>query len=130
MLGKYRVLTITHRETTLDQLSHFVIKSDTPEILLHQLKDDFGLDELMYLATCNRIMFLFHSDQAFSQEFVLQFFSKINPDMPNEVKNNLPQLVRQYQGKDAIDHLFSVAASTDSLGDWRTRNITPTSPSL
>ncbi len=115
MLGKYRILTITHRETTLDNLSHFVIKSESPEEQLLQLKQSFDLDEVMYLATCNRIMFLFHSEQNITTDFIHRFFTTINPDMPIEIQQALPQMVSQYIGRDAIGHLYNVAASTDSM---------------
>jgi glutamyl-tRNA reductase len=118
MLGKYRILTITHRETTLDNLSHFVIKSEYPDEMqqqLLQLKQSFGLDELMYLATCNRVMFLFHSEENISTDFIHRFFKMVNPNMPDAIRSTLPEIVSQYIGQDAIGHLFGVAASTDSM---------------
>lgn len=118
MLANYNILTITHKKTNLKEIGHFVLKADAPDSLRSQLgmlKEQFQLDELMYLATCNRVMYFFTAEQAVESRFIAHFFQRINPDMGIEVLNSIDEYVSHYQGLGAIAHLFEVAASVDSL---------------
>ena len=59
MLNKYKILTITHRQINLKEIGQFVVQVNEEQQLkekLTELKFQFDLDELFYVATCNRVM--------------------------------------------------------------------------
>ena len=115
MLKGYHILTITHRETPLSLIGSFLFQRVSEEELptrLEALKTVFGLEELMYVATCNRVVFLMHTTQEISDSFLQKFFSFINPDLDQDL---IAKHVIHYRGDDAVQHLFRVAASIDSL---------------
>ena len=114
MLGHYKILTITHRNTNLNKLGKYVI-DDVTQQKLDDLKAQFGLDELLYLATCNRVLYFFSSPNVYSTEFLSSFFKHINPQLANGSLSSLPKVVEYYDGAEALQHLFEVAASIDSL---------------
>ena len=114
MLGHYKILTITHRNTNLNKLGKYVI-DDVTQQKLDQLKEQFELDELLYLATCNRVLYFFTTPQVYSTDFLTAFFQHINPQLANGSLSSLPQIVEYYDGAEALQHLFEVAASIDSL---------------
>ena len=67
MLEGYHILTLTHRHTSLETIGRAVVRSDEqhdPSTTLRRLKEHFGWSELLYFATCNRVMYLFYDSPA------------------------------------------------------------------
>ncbi len=114
MLEKYQILTITHKNTNLNKLGKYVIK-DVSKEKLEALKQKFGLEELLYLSTCNRVLYFFTSSNTFSSDFQKTFFKYINPALENGSLSCLPEIVEYFDGREALNHLFEVAASMNSL---------------
>jgi glutamyl-tRNA reductase len=118
MQENYKILTITHRRTDLKQIGQYVIKSnDNTELKsqLEELKEKFGFSELFYLATCNRVMFLFRTDKKIDLYFAQRFFKFINPQLKTAQIDALEDILYLLEGEAAIEHIFEVAASIDSL---------------
>ena len=118
MIKNFKILTITHRNTNLSELGRFVIKYSEQQELkskLDQLKDKFDLEELFYLATCNRVMYFFHTGQKTDFDFVAAFLGDINPSFSQGDFDKLEEIVSLYEGDEALSHLYEVAASVDSL---------------
>jgi len=119
MLEGYKILTVTHHTTNLKEIGKYMI-SDTSENAglqskLEALKEQFGIDELMYLSTCNRVMYFFYSTQSLSNSFVQNFFQSVNPGLNTTDILALDQTVHTYHGEEAMQHLFEVAASVNSM---------------
>lgn len=118
MLERLKILTVTHRRTNLNEIGDYVLKTDSKEMLcirLRKLQDQFQLEELMYLPTCNRVMYCFVTDHAVDPIFAAHFFQKINPELTLKELDELDQKVQILEGEAALVHLFDVAASIDSL---------------
>ena len=118
MIKNYKILTITHKNTNLSELGMFVMKYSEEQELqskLHQLKDQFNLGELLYLATCNRVMYFFHANQNIDFDFISDFFQKVNPSISQSEIHNLAEHISLYEGDEALNHVYEVAASVDSL---------------
>ena len=115
MLNGFKILTVTHRRTSLQHIEKFVVAhSDEPALRarLEALKSEFGFAEMMYLATCNRVMFLFYSEAANTPDFTTAFFQSINPIL---TEHFITENVTMFEGRAAAEHLFQVASSIDSL---------------
>ncbi|MEL6944095.1 MAG: glutamyl-tRNA reductase, partial [Bacteroidota bacterium] len=109
MLNTYKILTITHRTTSVDKIGNFVLKYDHPELLqdhLTHLRQEFGLEELMYLSTCNRVMYFFKSSASIDPQFQYRFFRKINQNLDAP---EIAESVKSYEGEQALSHYCSVA---------------------
>lgn len=118
MLDQYKILTVTYRQINLKDISAFQVHSDSHvglEVRLEELKEQFHLEELMYIATCNRIMYFMRTERTLDDAFILEFFRHLNPLLSDELLEQLPELVMRYQGLTAIQHFLEVAASIDSL---------------
>jgi len=115
ILSSYKILTITHKSTHLKNIGEFVLSDvDTDAALqqkIRQIKHHLGLDELMYLATCNRVLFFFVTPQKLPQNFIANFQQVVYP----EIKVDLSQESFFFEGKNAIQHLLNVSSSIDSL---------------
>ncbi len=118
MLANYKILTVTHKRTNLKEIGNFVIKPEGSVAVssrLEELMAQFQLDELLYLPTCNRVMYFFTTNQEVDERFIAHFFQSVNPHLPIETLNALEGFVHLYEGQAALEHLLEVAASIDSL---------------
>jgi len=118
MLKQYKILTITHRQAKLTELAKYVIQDAEAEVMADRLADlklQFGMEELMYLATCNRVMYFFCAEADLSESFISRFFQSVNPQLEESDLVDIDQKVACYEGEDAIRHLYGVASSIDSL---------------
>ena len=118
MLQQYKILTVTHKSISLKQMSDFGVHADTNtalEVRLAELKEQFRLPELMYTATCNRVMYFFHATQEIDAAFITEFFQHINPNLDAATLSNLVNTVSCFEGLEAIEHFLEVASSIDSL---------------
>ena len=116
-LSSYKIITITHKSTALKNIGNFVLPNmDDDSALqqqLEQIKNALELKELLYVATCNRVLFLFTSHQSLDDRFVHAFENLVYPDL--SVKTSLKASASLYTGNAAITHLLEVASSVDSL---------------
>lgn len=101
-------------QQNLPLLERLTIDREHKEQSLEQLKSALGVDELIYIATCNRVEFMYASytnkpadrilhrliDFFFTEGAKISFF-------PNDFYS--------FTGKDAITHLFRTVAALDSL---------------
>ena len=116
----FKVITLTHKDTHLNDIGLFVLEEGGGELglktKLADLKLQLGIREIMYLATCNRVLFFFTSDDNVDANcFSKNFFEKMYPTLSRELIKKAVKSARIYEGKEAISHLFEVAASMDSM---------------
>lgn len=116
-LSSYKVITITHKSTPLKHIGHFVLPDmDEDQAMqqeLERIKGALELQELFYLATCNRVLFLFTTLRSTDATFVHEFETLVYPNLPEKI--SLAQSACLYSGNAAIAHLLEVASSVDSL---------------
>lgn len=110
MLQHVHVLTLTHRHAKLKEIGSLVAAFEADGQLrdrLQALVNEGVVDELYYLATCNRFTLLFTTQRTVNE----RFRASLLPDQ------QLPALeaLRHLEGDKAVYHLFEVAASIDSL---------------
>ena len=118
MLSNFKLITITHHKLNVNELEKFVVKYDNEDELAHKLKDlksQLGLQELFYLATCNRVQLLIYNDLEIDLNFCRELFSIINPSLKEVDFDQAEKFIDIYNGLNAIDHIFSVSSSIDSL---------------
>jgi len=118
MLDNYKILTITHHNLNVDEIGHFVIHHEDRNDLkgkLHHLCQKVHLDELIYLSTCNRVSFICYSNEEFDLEYIKRFFRVVNPKLDEDKLKKINNFVDIYQGSKAVNHIFEVASSMDSL---------------
>ncbi len=115
MLDGYNILTLTHRDASLDMLAHAIVPGENTDISLQSLKAEMGWEELFYLATCNRVSYVFYTQNPVDQNIAEQMLSVLRPDLSAFVAQKTAAKIRLLQGTAAVTHLLEVAASMDSL---------------
>ncbi len=114
ILRNLKILTVTHKSAKLKEIGDFVVRtsdSTTLQTQLETLKATFAFDELFYVATCNRVLYFFVTNENLDSQFTTRFFQYINPNLSEATLQSVVAL----EGEAAIAHLFEVAASIDSL---------------
>lgn len=116
-LSSYKILTITHKSTQIKNIGNFILPNLDSEYSLQQklesIKQRLGLRELLYLATCNRVLFFFVTAQELTTDFLEVFEETVYPSLPENSHFN--NSITTYAGHYAIQHLLEVASSVDSL---------------
>jgi len=118
MLDQFKIITITHQHLNVEDIAQFAIhRADLPNIKdkLHFLSELLSTKEIVYLNTCNRVSYIFHGEQKLDKAFLIDFFSKINPDISQLKLESVLKYVQCLEDKEAVDHLFKVAASMESM---------------
>src|SRR5690554_3033646 len=114
MIDHYKILTLTFSDARLEELSDYLI-ADSPETgevtALQSLKMELGVEELYYLHTCNRVLYLFYSPKSLSDihHGLIGYLRRQAPD--SKVNFGL----KKYAGDDAVQHFFEVASSLQSM---------------
>lgn len=115
MLDGYHILTLTHRDAPLETIAHAIAAGENPAFALQNLKEEMGWEELMYLATCNRVTYVFYSATPVAQNLASQMLATLRPDLSETLAQKTAAKMRLLHGTDAVNHLLEVAASMDSL---------------
>ena len=110
-----RVIAFTHKSTPLKELNRFFLSDDQRVERLTQLRESAGLEELLYIATCNRIEFVLVTDKVCDAEFMSKFFLAFQPKLSDAELQFSIQHALVFEGTNALDHLYRVASSLDSL---------------
>ena len=110
MLDHVHILTLTHRHAKLKEIGEIVAAFEKDGLLrtrLAELKETEKVDEICYLATCNRIMLLFTTQREVNALFRKGLLGEDTPPAMAELEH--------LRGLKAIYHLFEVGSSIDSL---------------
>ncbi len=89
-----------------------MISDESLETFLLSLKNQLSIPELFYIGTCNRVEFVFTHEEALTPAFVQSFVKalSIGPDA-----TELASQASLYEGLEALNHLFRVSCSLESL---------------
>ena len=115
MLDGYHLLTLTHRHTALENIGYAMPFPESLPERLQQLRSAFGWEELLYLATCNRVMYLFYAPQPLTAELSQAVLTELCPDLTATIIEETAAAMQLLHGVDAVRHLLEVASSMDSL---------------
>ncbi len=114
-MKEFKVIAFTHRRTPLDQVGRYHIAPEQRVKRLEMLKTNLRIDELLYLSTCNRVEFVFITDELLSGDFLNRFFTAFAPHWSNQEVMQAIEQAQVMEGDEAIRHMFHVASSLDSL---------------
>lgn len=113
-MPKMGVLGASIHQAPLELLSALTLPEGVREQRLKELQEAAGFSELVYLATCNRVEFIFRTQEDrpihVSRNQVLDFFFKRNHGV-----SFAPENFYAHRGIEAARHLFTVSSSLDSL---------------
>lgn len=110
-----KVIAFTHKHVELKDLGSLVICNEELDNRLINLKNSLDIPEIFYIGTCNRVEFVFYGAHELTDEFVAEFMHKMNFCVPAERLQCYLGQVTRYSGMDALNHLFRMSCSLESL---------------
>ena len=110
-----KVIAFTHRHVDLRDLGNLVICNEELDSRLINLKNTLDIPEIFYIGTCNRVEFVFYGPHELTDDFVVQFLDSMNFCVPTERMQCYLGQVNRYSGLDALNHLFRISCSLESL---------------
>ena len=114
-IDSLHIVAFTHRNLSVNDIGKLHIEECSQQARLSLLKDKMTLKELMFLSTCNRVEFVMVTETTVDIEFLNSFFHELYPSF-NEAETDLfSSEGNVYHGKNAVEHLLSVASSVDSM---------------
>ena len=114
-MQRFRIIAFTHKTTDINDIGKLHIEDADLQQRLQSLKAALQLEELMYLSTCNRVEFILSAGAPADAAFLQQFFSAFDPSWTAGELGWALQNAQVFEGDAALNHLFSVASSIDSL---------------
>jgi glutamyl-tRNA reductase len=115
MFNNFKILAFTHKVADLKEIGRFHLEVESQELQLKKFKEAAGLQELMFLSTCNRVEFLFVTEVEINHSFLKNFLRTFNPSLSDEETEDFSKKVLVFEGEEALRHLFRVASSIDSM---------------
>lgn len=108
-----QIVTLTHKNTSLELIGQLHIDDDRRPTFLSELKEKLEVSELAYLSTCNRVEFIFNTESYFCKGRQHQLLESFSID--GQEKATLLNNFITYRGEEALRHLLEVGASLDSM---------------
>jgi glutamyl-tRNA reductase len=110
-----KVIAFTHKQIELKELGRLVICQENLTEKLHKVKTQFGISEIFYLATCNRVEFVMLTPQVVDKEFAKKFMSALNMGLCPISTVAFLEAASIYEDKEALEHLLRTSCSLESL---------------
>ena len=114
-MEKLHIIAFTHRNLEVSKIGLLHIEPDAQEKILQDFKASMQLEELMFLSTCNRVEFIFCSNQNVDDTFLKQFFASLYPKFEADQIKDFVLNNKRFSGEHAVEHMLSVASSIDSM---------------
>jgi len=110
-----KVIAFTHKQIELKELGKLVICQEGLTEKLHAVKTEFGIAEIFYLATCNRVEFIMLTPQVVDKEFAKKFIEKFSLGLCQQHMGSFIDAACIYEGREALNHLLRTSCSLESL---------------
>jgi len=114
-MEQLKTIAFTHKTTELKDIGRLHISDDAIGERLTHLKTAMKLEEMLYVSTCNRVEFLFVTQQNLDQTFKRKFFKEFNPTWSKTEIDWAADNCSIFEGEKSLRHLFYVSSSVDSL---------------
>jgi glutamyl-tRNA reductase len=110
-----KVIAFTHKHIELKELGKLVICQENLTDKLHKVKAKFGISEIFYLATCNRVEFVMMTPQTVDKQFAREFMHALNIGLCPVSTSVFLEAASIYEDQDALDHLLRTSCSLESM---------------
>lgn len=111
-----KVIAFTHKQIDLKELGCLVLRNEAIDERLLLIKSKFEISEIFYLATCNRVEFVFTADQKVDKEFVKEFLVTLHVEyLLSEQLEMIVENCCVFEQEEALNHLMRVSSSLESL---------------
>lgn len=110
-----KIIAFTHKQIELKELGKLVICQENLTAKLQQVKSEFQIPEIFYLATCNRVEFVMATSQVIDKDFIKKFIDALQIGICSGYMATFLSGVSIYEEQEALNHLLRTSCSLESL---------------
>jgi len=110
-----KVIAFTHKQVELKELGKLVICQENLIPKLRQIKDQFNIPEIFYLATCNRVAFVMATEEVVDKAFARKFIEAMELGICSNSTAIFVDAACIYEEQEALSHLLRTSCSLESL---------------
>ena len=110
-----KVIAFTHKQIELKEIGRLVVCQENLTEKLQQVKTQFGIPEIFYLATCNRVEFVMTTPQVVDKDFAKRFIEAFNTELCENSLSTFIDGASIYEDQEAMVHLLRTSCSLESL---------------
>lgn len=111
-----KVIAFTHKLINLKELGCLVLCEQAIDNRLELLRSTYDIPEIFYLATCNRVEFIFTAEEKLDKSFVKLFLQTLHAGSLSESQlQSITDNSEFFEQEDALNHLMRVSSSLESL---------------
>ncbi len=110
-----KVIAFTHKQIELKELGKLVICQENLTTKLQQVKAQFHIPEIFYLATCNRVEFIMATNQVVDKAFAEKFINALDIGVCSKYMDVFLRGALIYEDNAALNHLLRTSCSLESL---------------
>lgn len=114
-LNAFKAIAFTHKTLPFELIGKLHLSEDQQSAALTKLKDAFNFSELLFLSTCNRIELFVKTERDLNKTFVKELALFLNNRLSSSEAQVLSEAAELFEGDLAVEHLFKVASSLESL---------------
>lgn len=114
-MDTFKVIAFTHQNLPLNLIGKLHLTPDEQSHILMALKVNFDFEEVLFLSTCNRIELFLRCPQQIGKLQVTEIARFLNSRLTNTEATLLAEKSEYYTGAAAVEHVFRVASSLESL---------------
>lgn len=114
-MEQIKIIALTHRNLELSSIGLFHFDDGTLAQRAETLRTSGMVEEFMYLSTCNRVEFIFTSKMPLDIAHCRAYLSCLAPELDKNTLEILSNSAELHEGNEAVEHLFRVASSLDSM---------------
>ncbi|MBE9662525.1 glutamyl-tRNA reductase [Mucilaginibacter myungsuensis] len=110
-----KVIAFTHKQVELKELGKLVVCQEDLTPKLQQIKDEFNIPEIFYLATCNRVAFVMATEQNITKDFAKKFIESMEIGICSHASKYFADAACIFEEQEALNHLLRMSCSLESL---------------
>ena len=114
-MNSFKIISLTHKFASLELIGKLHLDEINQKEYLQSIKLNMDLTELLFLSTCNRVELAITTHHDVTPTFLSELLLQINGKLNTEEIQLLVSKIKIYEAEAAINHLFTVSASLDSL---------------
>lgn len=110
-----KIIAFTHKHIDLKALGKLVICEQSLDDRLRNIQAALNIKEIFYMATCNRVEFVFTSAAEIDKPFISNFLKILDMGLPEEYMDKFVANVSVFEKTEAFNHLLRTSCSLESL---------------
>lgn len=115
LLENFKIISFSHNNLPLETIGKLHLDEYSQKTILSAIRTNFQFDELLYLSTCNRVELLVRTQNQITDYIIEKILGTINPSLSLPLIKELQTKAICLHGDLAINHVFKVASSLNSL---------------